>query len=264
MRQIIGNIIQANKIFDMIKNHDKIAIGVSGGKDSIILLQAMQIYCQKQKQNFNWNIKIKGFCVDLGFKKNSLSTLVKWCKKHKLPLQVIKSNIAQVLKSKKRKGKVQCSLCAKMKKAILIRTIKKQGFNKLAFGHHAEDAIETLFMNIMSQSRMAIFQPLTFLDREKIYLIRPMIMCREKQIITLSKKLQIPIAKSLCPNERITQRTYMKKFIEKNFYQNTNWPNAYTNLYRCLFNKKGCNLWIFNPKYNFDNLQEAIVSKKKI
>lgn len=158
-------------------------------------------------------------------------------------MEIIKSNIAQVLKVKKEKGKIQCSLCAKMKKAILIQAIKKQGFNKLALGHHAEDAIETLFMNILSQSRMASFQPLTFLDREKIYLIRPMIMCREKQIIALSKKLQIPITKGLCPNERITQRTYMKKFIEKNFYQNnTNWPNAYTNLYRCLFNKKGCDL----------------------
>lgn len=263
MRQIISNINYANKIFGMIKNHDKIAIGVSGGKDSIVLLQAMDIYCKKLNQKLNWDVKIKGFCVDLGFKKHSFSTLVKWCEQHHLSLEIIKSDIAKALKAKKQKGKIQCSLCSKMKKAILIRTIKKQGFNKLAFGHHSDDAIETLFMNVLSQGRMAMFQPVTYLDREKVYLLRPMIMCREKQIITCCKKNQMPIIKGLCPNEANTQRTYIRNFIEQNFYQNKNWPNSYINLYRCLFNKKGCDLWLSHPDYQFDNLQEVVNKLRK-
>ena len=264
MREIIGNIIQANKVFNFIKNNDKIAVGVSGGKDSLVLLQAMSFYCKKMKENFNWNIKIKGFLVDLGFKYQNYSSLKKWCKKHNLLLEIIKSDIAKVLEVKKEKGKIQCSLCSKMKKAILIREIKKQGFNKLAYGHHIDDAIETLFMNIFNQGRIAIFQPSIYLDHERIYLIRPLIMCREKQIIAICKRLQMPIIKWLCPNEANTQRTFMKNFINDCFYKNTKyWPNIYINLYRSLFNKEGCDLWFLNSKYKINNLWSTKITTKK-
>lgn len=248
MRIIIGNIIRANKLFNMIKKNDHIAVGVSGGKDSLILLKTLDTYCKKLNKEKKWKLKVKGFHVALNFKKVNYSKLTKWAKQNNLDLQIIDSDIAKALLSKKEKGRIQCSLCSKMKKAVLIREMKKQKFNKLALGHHADDAIETLFMNILNESRVATLRPISYLDRNKIYQIRPMILCREKEVIRLSKKLKLPIISNLCPVERITQRTYIKEFIENNFYNSKHWPNAYVNIIRSLLNKDGAYLWFDDLK----------------
>jgi len=243
MRVVIGNIIRANKEFDMIHKNDHIAVGVSGGKDSLVLLQALSTYCNKLNKEKGWNIKVKGFHVTLKFHKVSYTKLTKWAKKNNIELEILDSNVSEVLESKKEKGRIQCSLCSKMKKAILIRAMKEQGFNKLALGHHADDAIETFFMNMLNESRLATLRPISYLDRNKIWMIRPLILSREKEIIKVANKYKLPIIKNMCPNEKYTQRTYIKEFIEKNFYQSKVWPNAYVNIIRSFLNKDGAYMW---------------------
>lgn len=247
MRIIIGNIIRANKLFNMIKKNDHIAVGVSGGKDSLVLLKALDTYAKKLNKE-GWKLKVKGFHVDLNFKKVNYSKLTKWAKQNDINLEIIDSDVAKVLLSKKEKGKIQCSLCSKMKKAILIRTMKKQKFNKLALGHHADDAIETFFMNMLNESRLATLRPISYLDRNKVYQIRPLILCREKEITKVAKKYSLPIINNMCPNERITQRTYIKEFIESNFYKSSHWPNAYVNILRSFLNKDGSYFWFDQKK----------------
>lgn len=249
MRIIIGNIIRANNIFKMIKKNDRIAVGVSGGKDSLILLLALNYYCQKINKEKKWNLKVKGFHVSLGFKKINYSKLIKWAKINKIDLQILDSNVAEVLLSKKEKGRIQCSLCAKMKKAILVREMKKQKFNKLALGHHADDAIETYFMNMLNEARLATLRPINYLDRNKIWMIRPLILCREKEIERLSKKFALPVINNMCPNEKLTQRAYIKDFINTNFYNSKQWPNAYVNIIRSFLNKDNSYMW-FDENHN--------------
>lgn len=243
MRIIIGNIIRANSIFKMIKKNDKIAVGVSGGKDSLVLLKALDIFCKKINQMKKWNLKVKGFHVALGFKKVNYDKLTKFCKANDIDFQIIESNIAEILKEKKEHNKIQCSLCAKMKKAILVKEMKKQKFNKLALGHHADDAIETYFMNMLNESRLATLRPVSYLDRNKIWMIRPLILCRENEIEKVAKKYKFPIINNLCPNEKVTQRSFVKNFIKENFYNSKQWPNAYVNIVRSFLNKSGSYMW---------------------
>ena len=243
MRVVIGNIIRANSIFKMIKKNDHIAVGVSGGKDSLVLLKTLDVLCKKINKEKKWNLRVKGFRVSLGFKKVNYSKLIKFAADNNIDLEILKSNIAEVLQEKKEKGKIQCSLCAKMKKAILVRAMKEQKFNKLALGHHADDAIETFFMNMLNESRLATLRPVSYLDRNKVWLIRPLILCREKEIEKMAKKYKLPIIQNMCPNEKITQRTYIKNFISQNFYNSKNWPNAYVNIFRSFLNKEGAYIW---------------------
>ncbi|XQP55932.1 MAG: tRNA lysidine(34) synthetase [Mycoplasmoidaceae bacterium] len=249
MRIVIGNIIRANSIFHMIKKGDHIAVGVSGGKDSLVLLKSLDILAKKLNKESNWNLKVKGFHVALGFKKVNYAKLTKFAKANNIDLEILDSNIAEVLNVKKEHNKIQCSLCAKMKKAILIKAMKAQKFNKLALGHHADDAIETFFMNMLNESRLATLKPVNYLDRNKVWLIRPLILCREKEIEKVAKKYKFPVINNLCPNEKITQRTEIKNFINKNFYDTKKWPNAYVNIFRSFLNKEGSYIWFDE---NFD------------
>lgn len=232
MRHIIGSIIKANKIFKMIENNDRIIVGVSGGKDSLTLLLCLIFYAKKVKQELNWNIKIKAFLIDIGFKKTNFCQLKKFFKQNNISFEIITSDIAQILKKFKKQNKIQCSFCSRMKKAILTKIAIKQKFNKIAFGHHIDDAIETLFMNILNEGRIETFKPITYLSKTKIYLIRPLILCHEKEIIAFAKKKKLPIISNQCPNNFSSQRTMMKKFIEENFYANKIWPNSYKTIYK--------------------------------
>ena len=125
-----------------------------------------------------------------------------------------------------------------MKNAILIREAKKLKCNKLAMGHHFDDAVETLFLNYIFEGRLATFLPNTYLDREKIHLIRPMILCNEEDIIAVTKKFKIPVIINMCPNDQTTKRAYIKNFLQKNFYDNKEFPNVYLNFRNALLNGK--------------------------
>lgn len=245
MRTIIGNIIKGNTLFSFFKKNDAIAVGVSGGKDSLILLLALHILIEKMNVEHKMHIKLKGFIVSLGFRKINYSSIIKWAKKNKIELEILDSNIVQILNQKKEKGLIQCSFCSRMKKAVLIKAIKKQKYNKLAFGHHLDDVIETYIINILNQGRIAAFKPITYLTNNKIWLIRPMILTRVKDIIKATKRNKIPIIKNICPNEKTTQRSYVRQMMNKMYLNRKYWPNAYVNIARSILNKENSYL-LFN------------------
>lgn len=232
MRKIIGNLLQINKIFPKIlQNNDRIAVGLSGGKDSLTLLLALQAFAIKM----NWKITIKAFLVDLDFnKQENYQQLENFLHQRKIDYEIIRSKISQILNQHKKNDKIKCSFCSRMKKAILVKKALQQKFNKIAFGHHIDDAIETLFMNFLNAGKIETFKPITYLSRNEIYLVRPFIFTQEREIIAFSKKQKLPIVMNKCPNNETTQRFFMKQFLKKNFYRNNKWPNSYKSITRAI------------------------------
>ena len=161
--------------------------------------------------------------VHLDFnKQESYQQLENFLQQNKIDYEIIKSKISQILNQHKKNDKIKCSFCSRMKKAILVRKALNQKFNKIAFAHHLDDAIETLFMNLLNVGRIETFKPITYLSNNKIYLIRPFIFTREQEIIAFNKKQKLPIVANKCPNNETTQRFLIKKKKKKNFYHNKN------------------------------------------
>lgn len=245
MRKIVGNIIKANKIFDLIHDGDRICVGVSGGKDSMLLLYALSIYKQIAKKE-GINFEIVGVHLKMNLCAVDYESLRKYWKEKGVEFYIADTQMGEILRNQMKKGKIQCSLCSKMKKAILIDNAKKYNCNKVAMGHHADDAIETLFLNMINEGRIATFKPKMFLDRTKIMFIRPLITCREKDIIKESKKLDMPILPCGCPMEGFTQRDTIKLFLKQHFYDQKKWKASYENFYISLFNGRQSDLWFMD------------------
>nr|QIQ09856.1 tRNA 2-thiocytidine(32) synthetase TtcA [uncultured Mycoplasmataceae bacterium] len=244
MRELVGEIIKSNKVFNLIEDGDKICVGVSCGKDSSLLLLALNLYKQYVKNKYGWNIKIYGVHIKMNLYKDiDYSKYKKFMKNKKVNFKTVESNMNEILLAKKKKGVIQCSLCAKLKKAILVKEAKKLKCNKIAMAHHVDDAIETLFMNMIHEGRIATFNPKNYFDRTDMTLIRPFCLLREKSLIREAKKQNIPIIKRDCPIDGKTERTYIKSFLEKNFYKNKKFSMSYENFLVALLNGKQSSLW---------------------
>ncbi|MDE5767168.1 MAG: tRNA 2-thiocytidine biosynthesis TtcA family protein [Malacoplasma sp.] len=258
MRTCIGSIIRANKAFDVIENNDRIAVGVSGGKDSMLLLKALSIYKQILKSEKNWNIEIVGIHLKMNLCHIDYDPIIKYWKSLGIKFNVVETTMGEILRGQIKKGKIQCSLCSKLKKAILIDEAKKNNCNKVAMGHHADDAIETFFMNMINEGRIATFKPKMYLDRSDIWFIRPFIFAREKDIAKAAKKENMPIVPCGCPMEGFTQRDSMKDFLNNNFYKNKKWEISYKNFFHALINGKEFSLWFSDDKNKQIDLVEKI------
>lgn len=262
MRTILGRIIQANKAFDMIQNNDRICVGVSGGKDSMSLLFALSLLKQKLKKELNWNIEIYGVHLKMNLCAVDYESITKYWKERGINFLVVSTKMGEILKEKIKKGKIQCSLCSKMKKAILIDKAKELNCNKVAMGHHADDAIETLFMNMINEGRIAIFKPKMFLDRTNITFIRPLILVREKEIKNSIKKLNMPIIPCGCPMEGFTQRDQIKSLLDTVFYKNPKFKSSYKNFYISLLNNSQFDLWFKDENNNIFDLKNKLNNNK--
>ena len=266
MREILGNIIRANKIFKMIENNDRIAVGISGGKDSMSLLFALSLYKKRLKEDLGWNIEIIGIHLKLNLCAVDYEQIIDFWKNNGVEFIVEHTKIGEILKENMKKDKLQCSLCSKMKKAALIDAAKRLNCNKVAMGHHADDAIETLFMNMINEGRIATFKPKMFLDRSKIMFIRPLILCRENDIKRNAKKINIPIIPCGCPMEGFTQRDSMKYFLKHQIYDNPKTKSAYKNFFVALMNGKQFDLWFKTDDNKFidDDLREFSQNNGKL
>lgn len=243
MRTILGNIIQANKIFKMIKDGDRIAVGVSGGKDSMSLLYALGLYKRRLKEELDWNIEIIGIHLKMNLCAIDYEPIIEFWNKQGIQFVIEPTKMGEILKAHMKGQKIQCSLCSKMKKAILIDVAKKFNCNKVAMGHHADDAIETLFMNMINEGRIATFKPIMYLDRSEITFIRPLILAREKDIKKSTSRMNIPVVPCGCPMEGFTQRDAMKEFLRTQFYNNEKTQASYNNFFISLMNGKNFDLW---------------------
>ncbi len=193
----------------MITPGSTVAVGVSGGKDSMLLLTAMARYRCFSGVPFD----LKAICLDMGFGNMDFSLLQRWCEKIDVELTIEPTNIAKIV-FEARAEKNPCSLCSKLRRGALNNTALSLGCKTLALGHHADDLAETMLMGIIFEGRANTFKAKTYLDRKGVTVIRPLIYMREKDIIYAVNKAQIPIVKSTCPVDGATKRESMKTLIK--------------------------------------------------
>jgi tRNA(Ile)-lysidine synthase TilS/MesJ len=210
LQKLLSYTRKAVDAYHMIQPNDIIAVGISGGKDSLALLYAL-----KGLQRFYPNpFTIEAITVDLGFGGFDLSPIVELCQTLDVHYTIVNTEISDVVFNE-RKEKSPCSLCAKMRKGALIDKAKELSCNKLALGHHKEDIIETMFLSLFYEGRFHTFSPVTYLDRMDITSIRPLMYVPEREIVTFIKDSNIPVVKNPCPEDGYTKREYMKDLIKQ-------------------------------------------------
>ncbi|EJO5347679.1 tRNA lysidine(34) synthetase TilS [Clostridium botulinum] len=220
--------------YNMISPKDKIAVAVSGGKDSIFLL-----FCLKLIQlTAIKDIEIIAIHVDLGLDIN-LNPVENFCKKNNINLIIEKTNIANVVFNE-RKEKNPCSLCSKLRKGCLVRVCKSANANKIALGHNCDDVIETLLMNILKIGKFGSFSPHIDYKDKSVHIIRPLIYLREDLIKNLVNKYSLPVIESTCPEDKKTTREEMKNLM---FKLEKIYPEAIDRLMTSLCNIDMKNIW---------------------
>lgn len=195
--------------YNLIKDGDKIAVGVSGGKDSVTLLKLLAEYKRFSPERFD----LIAISVDLNFTDNptDFAPISQLCEQLNVPYFIEKTEIGQIVFDI-RKESNPCALCSKMRKGALNNLAKEKGCNKIALGHHADDLIDTLMLSLFYEGRLSTFAPKSYLDKMDLTLIRPMIMIKEMDVIAYSKTL--PIVKSCCPANKFTKREYVKDVLK--------------------------------------------------
>lgn len=208
LQQVLSVVRKAIDDYHMIEEGDKIAVGISGGKDSLTLLYALNGLKRFYPKHFD----IIAITVDLGFQNLNLDKIDALCKELHVEYIIQKTNIAQII-FEDRKESNPCSLCAKMRKGALNDAIKAAGCNKVAYAHHKDDVIETMLMSLIYEGRLHTFSPVTYLDRMNLTVIRPLMYMNEADVIGFINKYQVPVVKSPCPADGHTKREYIKNLL---------------------------------------------------
>lgn len=242
MKKVLGCIRKADNEFDMIRDGDKVCIGVSGGKDSMLLLYCMSLYQKFADVKF----EVMGIHIEMGFGGMDFSEADAFCKKNNIILHHEPSQIYDILNvNRTDQGRLKCSLCSKFKKATVIDAAKKFGCNKVAFAHHSDDAVETLFMNMIYGGKIATFHPKMHLDRTDMHFIRPLIYAYETDIIQAVEEANVPVVISTCPEDKNTKREEFK-YLLKDLYEK--YPQSRSNVLLSLSNENQTILWHKTPR----------------
>ena len=209
MRKMLSYLRRAIDDYHMIAENDVIAVGISGGKDSIVLFRAMMLL----KQFYPIPFQLMGITVDLGFD-TPLKTaeIKKMAEENNIPYHVIKTQIKEIVFDI-RQEENPCSLCAKLRKGALMDYAKGLGCNKVALGHHYDDVVETFFMKLFYEGNIGCFSPVTYLSRKDITQIRPLIFAPEAEIKSTAERLNLPVFKNPCPNDGESKRQEIKDLI---------------------------------------------------
>lgn len=196
--------------YDMIEEGDRIAIGISGGKDSLTLLYALSHLRRFYPKHFD----IVAVTVDLGWGNLDLSRISELCRELDVEYHIEKTDIYNIIFNE-RKESNPCSLCAKMRKGALNDAMKLKGCNKIAYAHHKDDVIDTMMLSLIYEGRFHTFSPVTYLDKTDLYVIRPLIYLSEAEVIGFVNKYDVPVVKSPCPADKHTKREYVKSIIQE-------------------------------------------------
>lgn len=210
LQQLLSSTRKAVDEFRMIEEGDRIAVGISGGKDSLALLYALA----ELRRFYPKHFEVEAITVDLGFGNFDLSEIRALCEKLEVPYTVVPTRIGEIIFSD-RGEKNPCSLCAKMRKGAFNEKAIELGCNKSAYAHHKDDVIETMLLSLIYEGRFYTFSPVTYLDRMNITLIRPLIYVEECDIVGFQKRYELPVKKNPCPADGYTRREYAKTLVKK-------------------------------------------------
>lgn len=235
MQKILSPMRRAIQQFDMISPGDRIAIGISGGKDSMALLAAMARYQKFSPIPF----ELEAITLDAGLEGMDFSPIADYCRCIGVPYTVKKSAIAKIVFDI-RQEKNPCALCARMRRGALHDLSKKLGCNKIALGHHSDDVVETFFLSLLYESRINTFMPVTYLDRKQITLIRPLIFVKEKDIIFDQTCQHLPLIQSTCPADGHTKRQTVKNMLD---WLKKEIPDLNPRIMSAIQNKSQMRLW---------------------
>ena len=194
--------------YEMIQEGDKIAIGISGGKDSLALLYALHGLQQFYPKKF----EVVAISVHLGYEDMDFTPVQELCDSLNVDFHLVRTDIGNIV-FKMRKEDSPCSLCSKMRKGALNDKAKELGCNKVAYGHHKDDVVETMMLSLIYEGRFHSFAPVTYLDRMDLTLIRPLLYLKEADIIGFQHKYELPVVKNSCPVDGHTKREYVKNLL---------------------------------------------------
>ena len=207
MQKLIGLVRRCVEDYRMIAPGDRIGVGVSGGKDSLALL----VFLAELKKYYPDPFRLEAITIDMGLGMD-YSGIEALCEKLEVPFTLVKTEIAPIIFDH-RKEKNPCSMCAKMRRGALNQALLDKGMNKLALGHHYDDAVETFLMSLLFEGRISCFQPVTDLDRTGIIQIRPMLYIHEKTVDSFALRHNLPVLENRCPVDKTTKRTEIKDLI---------------------------------------------------
>ena len=210
MKKTLGCLRRADQDFRLISPGDRIAVGVSGGKDSLVLLHALDLYRRFSHKDFS----LSAVTVTMGLEPFDLTPVKEMCAELGVEYIIRETEIGKIIFDY-RKEKNPCALCSKMRRAVLANTCVEYGFNKLALGHHREDVIETLLMSLFYEGRFHTFHPCTLMSRTGITVIRPLVYLPESHMKHMAKVLDLPLIQSPCPANGETRRAEMKDLMRR-------------------------------------------------
>ena len=208
LQQMLSLVRQAVDDYHMINDGDCIAVGISGGKDSVALLRTLAALQRFYPINFT----LKAITIDLGWEDLDLSPIIDLCKELNVEYHIEKTEISQIVFTE-RKESNPCSLCSKLRKGCLNEVIKDMGCNKVAYAHHKDDVVETMLLSLLYEGRFHTFSPVTQLDKAQVSIIRPLIYVNEKDVYSFVRREGLPVVKSPCPADKHTKREEMHNLL---------------------------------------------------
>ena len=233
LQRILSSMRRAINDYDMINPNDKIALGLSGGKDSLVLLSALA----RLRSFSSIPFTLIAITVDMGFEGADFSALSEFCRSLDVEYHIEHTQLYEII-FKERKESNPCSLCSNMRRGALASAAAAHGCNKLALGHHADDVIETFFLSMFFEGRLSTFSPVSYMDRSGISVIRPMVYLKEKDIAAMAENY--PVFHNPCPANHVTKREYFKNLI-KNICKDI--PFAKDRMISAISHPERNNLW---------------------
>ena len=209
LNDFTGCVRRAVDDYGMINEGDRVAVGVSGGKDSMLLLAALRQLQSYYPKRF----ELGAITIELGFEGMDFTPVKRFCEERGIEYTCVKTDIKEVVFDVQQEDN-PCSLCAKMRRGALNNTLRERGMNKLALGHHFDDAVETFMMSLLFEGRLSCFQPVTYLDRSGVTQIRPLIYAGEQRIANLAAALELPIVENPCPQDKTSKRYEIKQLLK--------------------------------------------------
>ena len=207
MQKLMGLVRRCVEDYEMIEDGDKIAVGISGGKDSLVLLRLLAALRSYHNKKFT----LQAITIDMGLGMD-YSGIEEMCRELDAPYTIVKTEIGPIIFDY-RKEKNPCSMCSKMRRGALNQALLDLDCNKLALGHHFDDAVETFMMSLIYEGRISCFQPVTHLDRTGVIQIRPMLYIHEKTVASFAQRENLPVLQNRCPVDKHTKREEIKDLI---------------------------------------------------